>query len=52
MHLMYAGESLVPRKLRSFIEFSAPRLRKALAEEHKKLERGLLRPDDRAQATH
>lgn len=52
MHLMYAGESLVPRKLRSFIEFAALRLRKALADEHKKLELGILRSDDRAQATH
>lgn len=40
VHLVHAGQGLVPRKLRSFIEFAAPRLRKILADEQKKFERG------------
>ena len=48
VHLIHAGQGLVPRKLRSFIEFAAPRLRKILADDQKKLERGELRPSGRA----
>jgi hypothetical protein len=43
VHLVHAGQGLMPRKLRSFIEFATPRLRKILAEEQKKLERGELK---------
>jgi DNA-binding transcriptional LysR family regulator len=48
VHLIHSGQGLVPRKLRSFLEFAAPRLRKALAEDQKKLERGELKPGNRA----
>ena len=48
VHLIHSGQGLVPRKLRSFLEFTAPRLRKVLAEDQKKLERGELRPSGRA----
>jgi DNA-binding transcriptional LysR family regulator len=51
VHLIQAGQGLVPRKLRSFIEFAAPRLRKILAEEQRKLERGEVRPSSRARKT-
>jgi DNA-binding transcriptional LysR family regulator len=44
VHLVHAGQGLVPRKLRSFLEFAAPRLRKILVDDQKKLERGELRP--------
>jgi DNA-binding transcriptional LysR family regulator len=43
VHLIHSGQGLVPRKLRSFLDFAAPRLRKILAEDQKKLERGVLR---------
>ena len=33
VHLIHAEQGLVPRMLRSFIEFAAPRLRRILAEE-------------------
>jgi DNA-binding transcriptional LysR family regulator len=48
VHLIHAGQGLVPRKLRSFIEFAAPRLRKILTDEQRKLEAGELRPSGRA----
>jgi hypothetical protein len=48
VHLIHAEQGLVPRKLRSFIEFAAPRLRRILAEEQRKLEHGELRPSSRA----
>jgi DNA-binding transcriptional LysR family regulator len=51
VHLIHAGQGLVPRKLRSFIEFAAPRLRKILAEEQRKLARGELQPSNRARKT-
>src|ERR1700748_81157 len=47
VHLIHAGQGLVPRKLRSFVDYAAPRLRKMLAEEQGKLERGELRPSSR-----
>ncbi len=48
VHLIHSGQGLVPHKLRSFLDFAAPRLRKVLAEDQKKLERGVLRPTSRA----
>ena len=48
VHLIHAGQGLAPRKLRSFIEFATPRLRKILAVDQKQLERGELRPGGRA----
>src|SRR6201995_4521108 len=44
VHLIYSGQGLVPHKLRSFLDFAAPRLRKVFAEDQRKLERGVLRP--------
>ena len=37
VHLIHAGRSLLPLKMRSFLEFAAPRLRKSLAREQQKL---------------
>jgi len=37
VHLIHAGRSLLPLKMRSFLEFAAPRLRKSLAREQEKL---------------
>jgi hypothetical protein len=48
VHLIHAGAGLVPRKLRSFTEFAAPRLRKILADEQRKLQHGEIRPGGRA----
>src|ERR1700749_159576 len=48
VHLIYSGQGLVPHKLRSFLDFAAPCLRKVLAEDQKKLERGVLRPTGHA----
>jgi DNA-binding transcriptional LysR family regulator len=31
VHLVYAGQSLLPVKLRAFLDFAAPRLKEALA---------------------
>jgi len=47
VHLIHAGQGLVPQKLRSFVEFAAPRLRKILTDEQRKLERGEIRPGRR-----
>ena len=37
VHLIHAGRNLLPLKMRSFLEFAAPRLRKSLAREQEKL---------------
>ena len=50
VYLIHAGQRLVPRKLRSFLEYAAPRLRKILSEDQKKLERGELRSNSRAKS--
>jgi len=47
VHLIHSGQGLVPRKLRSFLEYAAPRLRKVLTDDQKKLERGEIRPSSR-----
>jgi DNA-binding transcriptional LysR family regulator len=47
VHLIHSGQGLVPRKLRSFLEYAAPRLRKILTDDQKKLERGEIRPSSR-----
>jgi DNA-binding transcriptional LysR family regulator len=33
VHLIHAGQGLLPLKMRSFLEFAVPRLRRALADE-------------------
>jgi DNA-binding transcriptional LysR family regulator len=48
VHLLYAAQGLVPRKLRSFLEFAAPLLRTILVDDQKKLEQGELTPSGRA----
>jgi hypothetical protein len=37
VHLVHAGQGLLPLKMRSFLEFAAPRLRKALLADQKML---------------
>src|ERR1700754_387640 len=47
VHLIHSGQGLVPRKLRSFLEYAGPRLRNILTDDQKKLERGEVRPSSR-----
>jgi DNA-binding transcriptional LysR family regulator len=46
--LIHAGQGLLPLKMRSFLEFAAPRLRKSLASEQSKLDRNSARARARA----
>jgi DNA-binding transcriptional LysR family regulator len=38
VHIIHAGQGLLPLKLRRFLEFTAPRLRKVLAEDESRLD--------------
>ena len=46
VHLLYAGQSLAPLKLRAFLEFAGPRLRASLANSAALLETGRVAPPD------
>jgi DNA-binding transcriptional LysR family regulator len=47
VHLIHAGQSILPLKTRRFLEFAAPRLRKSLETETHKLTGPLSRPRSR-----
>ena len=40
-HLVHAGQGLLPLKMRSFLEYAAPRLRKSPASDQSKLDKGI-----------
>ncbi len=44
VHLIHAGQGLLPLKMRSFLEFATPRLRKALLADQTMLDAGTARP--------
>ena len=37
VHIIHAGQGLLPLKMRRFLEFAAPRLRKVLADDNSKI---------------
>ena len=41
VHLVDAGQGLLPLKMRSFLEYAAPRLRKSPASDQSKLDKGI-----------
>lgn len=41
VHLAHAGQGLLPLKMRSFLEYAAPRLRKSPASDQSKLDKGI-----------